>query len=971
MIFLNSQAIPYIMSISKRLFFTLTLILINVSLIADVDLKGTPFVKNYHRADYKGGNQTWDIQQGSNGMMYFANNDGLLEFNGSFWNTYNLPNNSIVRAIENGPDGILYAGGYNELGYYKIGLEGGAEYVSLLSLLPVELRDFEDVWKIYNHPDGIFFQSFKQLMIYKDDTITVINAPSVFHFSYMAKNEFYVNDMKLGLMRFAMGNLYPLSGLDRLIGKEIWGMQAIDNKLLIATNSDGTYLYDGNSLSELITKSTSFLKENQIYNMEFISKNQLVFGTIQDGLLICNIDGKPVQHINKKNGLQNNTILCVRRDFQGNLWIGTDHGIDYVELNSPLSRISDKYNLSTGYSAIIVGGRGYFGTNQGLFAHVDNEDDYFGTEKMALIKGTKGQVWSLNEIEGTLFCGHNNGAFIINDTIATRISNIPGAWLFTPIPGYQNKIISGTYTGLVLYSRQDGSWKFEKQLAGFSESSRKMVFDNNGHLWMTHGYKGIYRITFNDLYDSIVKVDHFNKSNSNLPDLATGLFTINDKTLFTTDQGIFQYSEEKDDFEINNKFNKLFNADFLRSIKIDSTGNIWYFTNTDVGVMRLGEDGNYLNISLPFKRLKGMFVSSFEFVYPFDEEAVLFGTENGFVSYNPKFSKDYGYEFSSYILSMSTSNPDSVYINKPLLKNKVILDFETNSIEFVFSANDFESSDKVLYSTYLEGNDKGWSGWDHRSTRTYTNLYEGNYSFKIRAKNIYGTISNENAMSFRVRPPFVRSTIAYGIYTFLLILFIFLFILAMRRRYSRIKLRSEKKQQELFRKKEEKLQRERLESEKEVIRMRNDKLREGLKLKDKELANSTMQMLHKNEMLITLRGELKKLAGLIGDEGHQFDVIRLVRQINKEIDNEKQWKVFETHFENVHEEFLKRIRTKYTNLTPKELKLCAYLRMNISSKEISVLMNISTRGVEISRYRLRKKLGLSRETNLTDFILSY
>ena len=122
-----------------------------------------------------------------------------------------------------------------------------------------------------------------------------------------------------------------------------------------------------------------------------------------------------------------------------------------------------------------------------------------------------------------------------------------------------------------------------------------------------------------------------------------------------------------------------------------------------------------------------------------------------------------------------------------------------------------------------------------------------------------------------------------------------------------------------------------------------------------------MQMLQKNEMLITLRDELKELANMVDSETHKHDVIRLVRGINKEIDNEKQWHVFETHFESVHEEFLKRIKSEYPSLTPRELKLCAYLRMNISSKEISVLMNISTRGVEISRYRLRKKLKISRE----------
>jgi FixJ family two-component response regulator len=96
-----------------------------------------------------------------------------------------------------------------------------------------------------------------------------------------------------------------------------------------------------------------------------------------------------------------------------------------------------------------------------------------------------------------------------------------------------------------------------------------------------------------------------------------------------------------------------------------------------------------------------------------------------------------------------------------------------------------------------------------------------------------------------------------------------------------------------------------------------------------------------------------------------------MKKINRDLDNEKQWQVFETHFENVHEEFLKRLKDKFPELSPRELKLCAYLKLNVSSKESATLMNISTRGVEISRYRLRKKLNLDRNSNLTDFIMSF
>lgn len=939
----------------------------------NIEFSGTPFVKNYPRSVYMAGSQTWDIKQGSNGMMYFANNNGLLEYDGAHWNVYPLPNSSNVRSLGNSDKGIIYAGGFNEMGYYKIGIDGGATYTSLVDLIPVEYKNFGDVWKIYDYPDGIIFQTYNQLMIYRDNEIVVIPAPSVFHFSFMINNEYYVNDMEMGLMRYAMGELYPVKGMEALVGKEIWGIQPIKNRLLIATASEGTYLYNGNSLTPIYNNTSSFLKENQVYSTLLLDTKQIVFGTIQNGILICDEDGNPSKHLSMTDGLQNNTILCIGLDFLGNIWLGTDHGIDYVEVNSPLSSISYNYGVSSGYSAIIKDDRIYLGTNQGLYTKkVNNINPIIeNSKRMYSIEEANGQVWSLKEIDGTLFCGHHNGAYMVDDISVTKISDIPGSWTFLQIPGFPDKIISGTYTGLVVYEKKGDDWIFKRQLNGFSESTRKIEFDNDGTLWMTHGYQGVYHLFFDNTYDSIVQVDFFNNLNSNLPDQVTGLVKIQDKILFLTPIGILEYRDDINDFFKNERYGNIFGNKSVQTIEIDREDNLWYFADENVGVLRQSEDGNYVDISMPFRELGGSFIYSFELVYPFDESNVYLGVENGFVHYNPKFNKDYSYDFRTYLIGMRIGSSDSVINCIESKENTISLDFDDNSAEYSFSANDFTNPEKILYSTFLDGNDSYWSEWQNRNIRTYTNLHEGNYTFRVKSKNIYGTISEEQSISFRVKPPFLRSVFAYIIYVILFIALILLVALALKRRFIRLKQRDEKKQQELFRKKEEQLRMDGLESEKEIIRMRNDKLREDVKNKDKELANSTMQMLQKNKMLITLRDELKRLDGLHGLESHNYDLVRLIRGINKEIDNETQWQVFETHFESVHEEFLERIKSAYPNLTPRELKLCAYLRMNISSKEISVLMNISTRGVEISRYRLRKKLGISRETNLTDFILSF
>jgi len=963
----------YPMSESKKVITTLVFIFLAVFINAQVKSIGTPFILNYSRANYQAGSQTWDIEQGENGMMYFANNNGLLEYDGKYWNVYPMPNNSIIRAIRSANDDIIYAGGYDEFGYYQIGKMGGAKYKSLTNLLPEDNRNFGDVWNIYIHPDGVIFQTYTQLMFYKNNKVTLIPAPSTFHFSFLVNNEYYVNDLKKGLMRYAMGNLYPLIGIESLIGKEIWGMQALGKYLLIATASDGIYLYDGNSLSTWQNPSLDFLKRNQIYSCERLGDNLLAFGTIQNGLLLCDNEGEPLQLINIEDGLQNNTILCIEKDMFGNLWLGTDLGIDYVEINSPLSNLSDNLGLGTGYTAIEFNNNLYLGTNKGLFVM---SVAYFKSgglvsKEMRLIEETRGQVWTLKEIEGSLFCGHNNGTFLIKDNTAEKIADVPGGWSFLQTPGYPAKIIGGNFSGIALYEKNNKQWKFVKQYKGFSESTRTIEFDEKGSLWMAHGYKGVFKLHFESNYDTIESVVFYNSQNSYLSSNDVNLAKIDNKIVFMNLKNIFTFSKEDENFVPYDNLNRYLSGYKVRALTQDNEGNVWYFKDNESGVLRKQEDGNYTDIYLPFLKIKDRFVKGFEFVYPLDNENVFFGAENGFIHYNPSINKNYNYKYKTYLRSMRSFNPDSTYLPLIADNQSIKLAYSNNDLEFTFSANDFENSDQIVFSTYLQGYDENWSEWQSRSSRDFTNLYEGEYVFKVKAKNIYGTISEEVSTSFKVQPPLQRSLIAYIFYSVIVLLMIIVIGWALKRRFKKAKLKSEKEQQESFKKKEEAMQREALEAEKEIIRMRNEKLRGEMKQKDKELANATMQTLQKNKMLITLRNELKKLSSLSNDIGHKHEVNHLVRRINKEIDNENQWKIFETQFENVHEEFLKRLKTAYPDLTPRELKLCAYLRMNNSSKEISLLMNISTRGVEISRYRLRKKLNLSRETNLTDFILTF
>jgi DNA-binding CsgD family transcriptional regulator len=161
-------------------------------------------------------------------------------------------------------------------------------------------------------------------------------------------------------------------------------------------------------------------------------------------------------------------------------------------------------------------------------------------------------------------------------------------------------------------------------------------------------------------------------------------------------------------------------------------------------------------------------------------------------------------------------------------------------------------------------------------------------------------------------------------------------------------------------------------SEKEIIYLRNESLKNEMVFKNKELANTTLHLIQKNRTLTSLKNDLSKLIKNSPSGSTESQLANnLIKKINKDLRNEKNWELFNNYFDDVHQDFINRLKEKYPDLTPKELRLCAYLRMNISSKEIAPLMNISVRGVEISRYRLRKKLQLDHDTNLAEFILTF
>jgi hypothetical protein len=281
----------------------------------------------------------------------------------------------------------------------------------------------------------------------------------------------------------------------------------------------------------------------------------------------------------------------------------------------------------------------------------------------------------------------------------------------------------------------------------------------------------------------------------------------------------------------------------------------------------------------------------------------------------------------------------------------------------VFASNE-PPGERKFYQYKLKGIDFNWSDWLTISNVEYTRLPRGTYTFMVRTLNAKGITTSPTELSFRIKPPWYLSLFAYVMYVSLIII-----SLVFLRFYIRRRIR--KQRENLLKKEQEKVQREREQSEQEIIKLTNEKLQAEISHKSSQLANSTVSIIKKNELLIEIKEELENLKN---QPGYRIP-IKYYDKINSLIDqnitSEHDWQMFEQQFDQAHENFFKRLKTNYPDLTPSDLRLCAYLRMNLSSKEIAPLINITLRGVEERRYRLRKRLNLPPDQNLTDFILSF
>lgn len=957
------------MKITVNILIALLLTLSNQPLKSQVKNIGLPNIINYKRTTYNGGTQNWDIDQDRIGNLYFANNEGLIQFNGTTWKNYNLPNKSNVRSLKISNEGVVYVGGNNEFGYFKTNAKGKLSYHSLSNKLSNnEKKNINLIWRIHLFKDQIIFQSFTKLFFFKGNKCTMINAPSKFQFSFVIDNRFYIQDKEKGILEYRDNKLYPIVNTEFFNGTEIWSMVRLkEDRFLIMTLEKGLFIIEKGKITPWNTDANNFILKNTSLGGTIVDNKFIVMNTVLNGIIISDLNGKITQHLNHNKGIQNNTVLTSFIDDKKNLWLGLDNGISFININSAFTFFDYSYNLSTVYSSIVFENNLYVATNQGLFYHPWGNE--FQDDPFKLIPGTNAQAWSIQSIDNVLLCASNRGALVIKNKTATKLDT-NGYFCFRAIPNKPGYILGLSYTGFSIFKKVINELVLINHVKGFNEIINTFEIElDNDFIWLRMEQL-VYQIKLSPDLSHVESIKKHQKISASLPGIRS-IQKIENKVFFQTHNQFYRYSKEQEIFFKDKQVTALFKkTPFINFSKEDPYGNIWYNYGESLGVLKKNYSKNYTNSMMPFANLKGSLVKNFISINTIDPKNIFIGLIDGITHYNSDITTKYISKPKVLITNFSYpgENISTNYTNNKL--PEFTIPYRSNNVKFSFSSPAYENQESVTYSYKLVPFENEWHQWSAITIKEYTNLKEGVYTMKIKSKNGYGITSDITSLKFEISPPWYRHYLAYFFYSLLIIILFVGISNQIKQKIRKNKYYETIEQRRLYLEKEAKIKNEQYKLEKEIEKLKNDKLQIQILSKDKELVNNSLQVAKKNKVLNGIIHKLKEIDNNQLDEATKFQVTKLNKSISKEVNNDKSWKDLEKHIKNVHFDFLKRLKEKHPTISPRELDLSTYLLMNMSTKELVEIMNISSGGVELARYRLRKKLELNKKENLTGYLMS-
>lgn len=889
-----------------------------------------PFVENYNKSDYQGDNQIWNVVQGKDDAMYFANNHYLLRYDGVMWEKYALPNKTIIRSIMIEGDKI-YSGSYKEFGYWYR-KEGKMHYVSITKNLRLfDEKDNEEIWKIFKFNGSIYFQSFNDVFIYNGKHIQKIKFPFLISYCFVVDNNVYVASVEKGLFKMSGSRIANPKGWNVLKKTVVHAIEKYEGKNYIFSQKRGIFIVEKEGLRAWNNPLNEILKAATINVAKFTKDHKLVIGTGNKGVFIYDFTTDTYKNIDRNNVLMNNSVLSIGFDKENDLWLGLDNGITHVEINSPISFFYDNSGILGSVYSVAAIDKGYLiASNHGIFEFVSG--------KFNMLPNTQGQAWNISKIGTKYIIGHNDGTFCYENGALTKINNISGGWNLSKSI-INNTYFQSTYSGVLVYD--DITKLTQNKIIGDLSKPIKYVAQNKkNEIWAADNYRGLYRVVYDDNYKT-KKVENITQQSKIKNDFGVKIFEFRNEILFLINNLWYTYNS------ITNTLveNELFNSNFKNITDVVSIDEDHFVVLQDGILYHIYAKGNkFIWNIIQEKYYKGTLINDNLRIFKTDNHYLL-NLDDGFISLQRKYENK-----QNSNARIEAFNEGNLVLNDTKIKYNTEL--KVNVISGIYGAsrpNLFYKLDKSKEYTQISN-----------GQIILNNLSSGYHSVVVY-KHDGASYEKVSDFEFKVSEPWYFSFWMILLYLLIIGAVLFFYYKWNKFRYTqKLKLQAEelKHQREI-------LEME-LKAENELNSQEYEKhiLELELQTKSSEVAGKSLSIAKQSEMIDNIQSILDS----------EKDFNKLKSEIRKAIKinevNKHEWEIFETNLNQIHNEFIINLSKKFPHLTPKDVKLCVYLKMNLSSKEIAPMMNISFRGVELHRYRLRKKLNLSQEENLSKFLLS-
>ncbi|UKN01933.1 SpoIIE family protein phosphatase [Paracrocinitomix mangrovi] len=741
--------------------------------------------------------------QDKRGVMYMGSGNGLHEFDGTKWNYIKVMAGSYVRALGVDSSGVVYVGSNGDFGFLAPDTLGQLQYNSLLDKLPEEDWFFGEIWAIHCTDKFVYFQAQEAFFVYdleKDTVIAVYPTDtSSFHTSFLIDGELYLRAREIGIVKYVNGDLERLRGTEMVRDLGVFGLYKLqDDSLLILTQELGIWKWKNDAAVQLPEGNDFPLIDLNLYGSEMLSDGNIAVWTFTSGVYILNKEGKVLKQFDQQSGLTSNDVKGIYEDRENNIWLSTANGVSMVNYYAPFSYYGEKAGISGNIVAMQrFKGQMYVGTSVGLFVQSSDRKRIF--ENTELLKET---VWDFCVVNDRLYMATPRG--VLSTTDGKSVKAETSVWVeANAIRFFDNMgifVVSGP-KGIFLFNRN-----FQQINSFDQELSLSLGIEQDptdpGIIWVGTVSSGAFRIKLNDGF----VVDQFTDFDGLLDDIGKPLM-YHDSLVFGCKQGLSYFmdeeemkkgltEEEKEDplnyrgmFQVQDMHSYTTDGQFL-FLKTSKKGDWFSDDNYSIGYYD-HEKAEF--IRMPFK---GIDVGRINRFYLEEDGTLWVGGSDGLLGYTHRKKDNYEKPYSTLIRSF-TIGGDSLmfagaFFNDGEMSNTQTdnylfnIDYHFNDVKFTFSSTYFEYQENIQYAFKLEGYDQNWTDWSKKTEANFTNLNEGDYTFMVKAKNVYDVESEVATFKFTVLPPWYRTAWAYALFVLLLILSFFvgfrLFSLRLKRK---------------------------------------------------------------------------------------------------------------------------------------------------------------------------------------------